>query len=170
MAYANKYYDPVKAHEYYEKNKKLKGRHSTKGMTNTQKEMAAYVKDKLNTEKKQKIQNVTDQSKSQKVNVSDAAKRKRESFTKSCSYIISNLRAKLQNMSAEEKKFAKTRIQKEISKIRETFAQRKADVSAAAKNQKSGISAAAKTEKENIRTDYSNKYADALQNIRDSVK
>ena len=25
MAYASKYYDPVKAHEYYEKNKKLKG-------------------------------------------------------------------------------------------------------------------------------------------------
>ena len=46
MAYASKYYDLVKAHEYYEKHKKLKGQHSTKGMTNSQKEMAAYVKDK----------------------------------------------------------------------------------------------------------------------------
>ncbi len=56
MSYANKYYDPVKAHEYYEKHKKLKGRRSTKGMTDSQKAMAGYVKDKLNTEKKQKIQ------------------------------------------------------------------------------------------------------------------
>ncbi len=52
MAYASKYYDPVKAHEYYEKHKKLKGRQSTKGMTNSQKEMATYVKDKLSAEKK----------------------------------------------------------------------------------------------------------------------
>ena len=26
MAYASKYYDPVKAHEYYERTKQLKGR------------------------------------------------------------------------------------------------------------------------------------------------
>ena len=59
MAYASKYYDLVKAHEYYEKHKKLKGQHSTKGMTNSQKEMAAYVKDKLSAEKKQKLESVT---------------------------------------------------------------------------------------------------------------
>ena len=64
MAYASKYYDPVKAHEYYEKHKKLKGRQSTKGMTNSQKEMAAYVKDKLSAEKKQKLESVTKKAQS----------------------------------------------------------------------------------------------------------
>ena len=29
MHYASKYYDPVKAHEYYLKNRELKGRRST---------------------------------------------------------------------------------------------------------------------------------------------
>lgn len=65
MAYASKYYDPVKAHEYYEKHKKLKGQHSTKGMTNSQKEMAAYVKDKLSAEKKQKLEGVTKKAQGQ---------------------------------------------------------------------------------------------------------
>lgn len=31
--YASPYYDPVKAHEYYMKNRELKGRTSTKGFT-----------------------------------------------------------------------------------------------------------------------------------------
>ncbi len=55
MAYASKYYDLVKAHEYYEKHKKLKGQHSTTGMKNSQKEMAAYVKDKLSAEKSRSL-------------------------------------------------------------------------------------------------------------------
>ncbi len=34
------------------------------------------------------------------------------------------------------------------------------------KNQRNSISASAKTEKANIRTDYNNKYAEALKDIR----
>lgn len=48
-------YDPVKAHEYYEKHKKLKGRTSTKGFNQKQKEQAFYVKAQLTDEKKAKI-------------------------------------------------------------------------------------------------------------------
>lgn len=170
MAYANKYYDPVKAHEYYEKHKKLKGRHSTKRMTETQKEMAAYVKDRLNTEKEQKLQGVTKKAQVSRAEVTAAAKAKREMFAKSCSNVITSLRTKLQNMNPEQKKFAKQRIQEEIAKVRETFAQRKKGVTVDAKNQRNGISASAKSEKTVIRTDYSNKYAEALQDIRKKSK
>lgn len=170
MAYANKYYDPVKAHEYYEKHKKLKGRHSTKGMTETQKEMAAYVKDRLNTEKEQKLQGVTKKAQVSRAEVTAAAKAKREMFAKSCSNVITSLRTKLQNMNPDQKKFAKQRIQEEIAKVRETFAQRKKGVTVDAKNQRNGISASAKSEKTVIRTDYSNKYAEALQDIRKKSK
>lgn len=38
-------YDPVKAHEYYEKNKKLKGR--KKGLKGQKKEQFAFVKSQL---------------------------------------------------------------------------------------------------------------------------
>ena len=43
MAYASKYYDPVKAHEYYEKNKKLKGRSPAKG-TDKKKTIRSTIK------------------------------------------------------------------------------------------------------------------------------
>ena len=45
-------YDPQKAHEYYERHKKLKGRRSTSGFSSQQKEMWSYAKDQLKTQKK----------------------------------------------------------------------------------------------------------------------
>lgn len=59
MAYASKYYDPVKAHEYYEKHKKLKGRQSrtsTKGLSDEGKMAAKAVKEAVMTERKEKYQ------------------------------------------------------------------------------------------------------------------
>ena len=45
-------YDPVKAHEYYMKHRKLKGRHSTKGMSETQKKQWENAKQGLSEEHK----------------------------------------------------------------------------------------------------------------------
>ena len=50
--YSSANYDPVKAHEYYLKNRELKGRQSTKGMSDTQKEAWSYSKNKIGTDKK----------------------------------------------------------------------------------------------------------------------
>lgn len=55
MAYASKYYDPVKAHEYYDKHKKLKGsssRTSTAGLSDEAKMIAKQVKESIMEEKK----------------------------------------------------------------------------------------------------------------------
>lgn len=52
--YASPYYDPVKAHEYYEEHKKLKGRTSTSGLNDEGKAAAKYVKEQINAERKQK--------------------------------------------------------------------------------------------------------------------
>ena len=73
-------------------------------------------------------------------------------------------------MNPDQKKYAKQRIQEEISKVRETYAKRKAGVTSDAKNQRNSISTSAKTEKANIRTDYNNKYAEALKDIRKNAK
>ena len=54
MAYASPYYDPVKAHEYYERTKQLKGRTSTAGLNESGKIAAKYVKEKLKEERKKK--------------------------------------------------------------------------------------------------------------------
>ena len=56
--YASPYYDPVKAHEYYEAHKKLKGRRSTAGLSEEGRIAANYVKKSLNEERKK----ISDQS------------------------------------------------------------------------------------------------------------
>lgn len=60
-AYSSQYYDPAKAHEYYERTKKLKGR-STSGMSDRQKEAWNYVKEGVTTEKKQKMEEINTSS------------------------------------------------------------------------------------------------------------
>ena len=52
MAYKDPNYDPKAAHEYYLRKRKLKGRHSTKHMSNRQKEQWDYAKDQLKEQKK----------------------------------------------------------------------------------------------------------------------
>ena len=44
--YASKYYDPVKAHEYYMRTRKLKGRNSTSGLNEKGREAARYIRQK----------------------------------------------------------------------------------------------------------------------------
>lgn len=54
--YASPYYDPVKAHEYYMRTRKLKGRHSTAGLSDKGRETAQYVKAQLTSERKAKVE------------------------------------------------------------------------------------------------------------------
>lgn len=54
--YASKYYDPQKAHEYYEKHKQLKGKTSTSSLNDEGKKAAKYVKQKIVEEKKAAIE------------------------------------------------------------------------------------------------------------------
>ena len=82
MAYASKYYDPVKAHEYYMKNRKLKGRRSSKGMSQSQKEQWAYAKNQLSEEEKLEKQQASAENmasrKEQKEAISSQASFKKE--------------------------------------------------------------------------------------------
>jgi len=50
--YTSATYDPVKAHEYYLKNRELQGRTSTKGMSDTQREAVSYSKNQIGIAKK----------------------------------------------------------------------------------------------------------------------
>ena len=61
MAYKSKYYDPVKAHEYYEKHKKLKGRKKSTSIADLSEEgkiAAKEVKEQLNAELKAALKKV----------------------------------------------------------------------------------------------------------------
>ena len=63
--YSSPYYDPVKAHEYYEAHKKLKGRTSTAGLNEEGRKVASYVKKQITSEKKSRLDSNTQSRKSQ---------------------------------------------------------------------------------------------------------
>lgn len=126
---ASEHYDPVKAHEYYEAHKKLKGRHSTKGFTDAQKEQFAYAKYMLGQEKKER-----NASNTAKINATK--KQQREQLTSSAKAEIANLRAELKGMDKWRRKQAKSRIESAIASIREVLSGKKASLNESAKAQK----------------------------------
>lgn len=75
MAYASKYYDPVKAHEYYMQHRQLKGRKKSKlsdaelvekrrkttyGLNDKGKAVAKQVKESIMSEKKQVLKQISE--------------------------------------------------------------------------------------------------------------
>ena len=61
--YASPYYDPVKAHEYYERTKKLKGRKTGTSLNDSGKEAKTYVKNQINAKRDRDLKNAEAQSK-----------------------------------------------------------------------------------------------------------
>lgn len=129
--YASPYYDPVKAHEYYEAHKKLKGRKSTKGLNDEGKKAASYVKEQLNAEKKQKIQVHKDQTnsavKSNTENMktaiksdSEAVKSQIKQQTEQNKAKIEQLRDYLYDLDSDQKEAVKERVYAQIDQMRAT--------------------------------------------------
>lgn len=115
-------YDPIKAHEYYERNKKLKGRRSTKGWSQSKKEQWAYAKSQLSEEHKAINKGITDSSKEQRKQLSEDTKN-----------AISQLRERLKNMPKEQKAIWRERISGMCDDLRSQLKSSKEQLSEAAK-------------------------------------
>lgn len=107
MAYASKYYDPVKAHEYYMAHRELKGRKSGKssltfgttstvGLNEEGKAAAKYVKENLTAEKKKLL----------------------ESIKELMNTMIQQLRAELKRMNKHVRKARKEEYKQRIADLR----------------------------------------------------
>ncbi|QGZ17218.1 hypothetical protein SEA_GIANTSBANE_14 [Arthrobacter phage Giantsbane] len=96
--YSSANYDPVKAHEYYVKNRELKGRQqSTKGMSDTQKEAWSYTKNKIGGDKKAAL---TSSRNAQKAKLEALQKQATETRTR----IRDKLEALLKSLEVKEVK------------------------------------------------------------------
>ena len=107
MAYASKYYDPQKAHEYYLKHRQLKGKNSrtsTKGLNEAGKVAAKEVKEGIKAEQKEFFNKI-------KETVNNAIKR---------------LREELKGMSKEERKARKEEFKEKIAQLRQVAKDTKA--------------------------------------------
>ena len=144
MHYASKYYDPQKAHEYYEQHKKLKGRTSTAGLNEKGREAAKYVKKSLNEEKKTAKE--------------DYEKEREEELvvnSKSIGQEITNIRNRLEHMSAEEKSASMESLSNQILLLQAQSAKRRTQIM-----EKWGLKVAG------IGEEYDEKYAQEIDKLK----
>lgn len=156
--YASPYYDPEKAHEYYEAHKELKGRTSTAGLNEKGREAARYVREKLNSERK----NVVGAHKSQTDQNVSSSNTKRK--TKS-EYINNLIKEKIQYSRDKRKEEAnryKDETQNKINSIRDEIKQKfsserykslTAEQKVKFKEEKAKFAAKVKSEIEGLRAD-----------------
>ncbi len=189
MHYASPYYDPVKAHEYYEAHKQLKGRHSTAGLNEKGREAARYVKDQLMEERKEKteqsksamksrISNSSSQLKTKTAQNREVQKEKIEAHKQQTQAAIDNIRSSLKSLSTEDRQGSKGEaLRNKIASLRaENGVQRKMLQTALQlantslrKSHKSISEEARGTHKENVKQykeDYESEYEQELDAIR----
>jgi hypothetical protein len=113
MAYASKYYDPVKAHEYYERTKVLKGYADRYGGSRGNGTSAASTGSVVN--------NASNSSSTTRKNGSSSNKEltPTQKHNQAIKEKIQGLRDQLKNMSKEDRKANRERIQDEIQALRE---------------------------------------------------
>ena len=193
--YASPYYDPVKAHEYYMKNRELKGensRKSTAGLNDEGKAVARYVKNQLDTERKSKVDAHNNQTQAQidvKKNNMDStinAKKKNmiasiESHKTQTKEKIEKLREELKGMSMDDWNKYAERIQSEIAKLRESndtiraklqaeYSSESANLRTAYKNDSTNLRNAHKTEAARLSKEYEEKYKSELDKLKSDAK
>lgn len=105
MAYASKYYDPVKAHEYYMKHRKLKGRKkkAKKPKKLTFSAMVKNLENSLNDVGKR-------QAEIEKQKLQNEKQELNKALSKKWNDQIKELKKKLENATDEEKEELKTQI------------------------------------------------------------
>lgn len=82
-AYSSQYYDPVKAHQYYERTKQLKGRRSASQLgTQSKKDKWGYVKNQIGEAKKSELEQISAQSKADAQKLRGLAASRREELKK----------------------------------------------------------------------------------------
>ena len=142
--YASPYYDPVKAHQYYEEHKKLKGRNSTVGLNEKGKEAAKYIKKSLDEERAAN----TKKREAQK-------KRDLEQHSLAMATGIKQIQQRLLQMSPQEKAEHLGEITNEVARLREQNAARREEIL------KNYAAASGNTKEE-----YANKYASELERLK----
>lgn len=164
--YASPYYDPVKAHEYYMRTRELKGRTSTASLNDEGKNAARYVKERLNSERKGKVQTHKDQTNTKIEQLKDQKKSNIEEHKNIMQGKIDQLKGKLKGMSKEEKARNKEKIYSQIASLREDNKQERLRLQEDFKASNASLRTAHKDEKGKLKVEYDAKYAQELERIR----
>ena len=188
--YASPYYDPVKAHEYYMKNRELQGRKSTAKLNDNGREAAQYVKNRLTTERKTKVQDHKDYTDSQieslrsgkdsaiesnnnekqrKIeSLSDKKKSDISEYSAQTQEKIDQLRALLKSMSTAKKAQYKEKVNTIIEALRYDNKQKRAEIQEQYKSDSTSVKEDTKNRNANLRSDFSSSRSSLNQTHKDT--
>jgi len=170
--YASPYYDPVKAHEYYEQHKKLTGNKrstSTASLNEQGKKAALYVKSKIDEEHKAETDAHNEEIKSQREAAKNDTKAKIDAATKELKSQSEAMKVRLKKMNPAQRKHAEIQMKADIEKLKKANEEnRKALMEAYGETSKS-ISEAAAAKRTEINDKYHNKYADEIDKMKEDT-
>lgn len=181
MVYKDPNYDPKAAHEYYMRHRKLKGRHSTRHMSNSQKEQWYYAKAQLKEQKKirdakdkitiyanrdEAIKSATESKKRRLEQIKEQKEQQKKAITEQAKQKIDSLRNKLKNMTPEQRKLAREKISETIDGIRSAMSSKKKNVTDMASAKSKSIRTATTAENKNTRK----KASEILKSAREFSK
>lgn len=118
--YASEYYDPQKAHEYYLRNRELKGQQSSKGLSDAQKEGLSYAKNQIAERKKADLKSASEANRQAVEQLRATAQAKREEIS---AKLKSLLEGTTENQSKEAEALVADQKAKSVQ-IREAAAQK----------------------------------------------
>lgn len=168
--YASEYYDPDKAHEYYIKHRKLKGQHSSANLNEDGKAAAKYVKERLNTEQKQKGEALKGELKSSLESLNGYKKAVMHMHNQRMVNAIAKLQLELENMSKEDKALHKARILRQIDALRKDNEKVRKRLEAYVKTSSGKHRSKYKSDRTHLKDEYDSKYSQELDKIKSESK
>lgn len=176
--YASPYYDPKKAHEYYERTKKLKGRKTGTSLNDAGKEAKTYVRTQINSKRDQDLKNVESQSKKRTEERKKSAERETyENIRKNSQELgrqLDSLISLTSKLDGPTLRANKGRILKIVNSLASKNKQSRSQLVSLYKTKKFQISSEERknltAEKKKIRTNATDTYNSELQKIQNDSK
>lgn len=176
--YASPYYDPKKAHEYYERTKKLKGRKTGTSLNDAGKEAKTYVRTQINSKRDQDLKNAESQSKKRTEERKKSAERETyENIRKNSQELgrqLDSLISLTSKLDGPTLRANKGRILKIVNSLASKNKQSRSQLVSLYKTKKSQISSEERknltAEMKKIRTNATDTYNSELQKIQNDSK
>ena len=163
--YANPYYDPKKAHEYYEQHKQLKGRTSTSSLNEAGREIAARIKEQINTQRDTQLDAETEAHAKDREARQEKKTKTLEQHKTIMHQRISTLQNLLKRMPPAQKEAEAPKFRAIVQKLQEDNDKKRAEVEAKFKDEQWKADAESGYKKIGIRYEASDAYNDVLSSV-----
>lgn len=157
--YASPYYDPAKAHQYYEEHKQLKGRQKHTTLNEKGKEIAANVKQNINEERDHALKTVNTHYSNEQKQRSQQHSNSVKQHAKILNERIESMRNALKRMSPADKKEQAPKIKAMIYKLRKANDEKRSQLMARYKTESETARNQHKELSKSIRTAASDEYS-----------